>query len=349
MIRFVQGDIFESGAEATVNTVNCVGVMGRGIALQFKRAFPDNFKAYAAACKRGEVQPGRMFVFETQSLTPPRYIINFPTKRDWREPSRFEDIRSGLDDLLRVIQVRGIRSISIPPLGSGQGRLEWSLVRPLIEQTLNSLPDVDVVVYEPLPEGVSAPSRVSREAPRLTRGRAALVGLMWRYLQGLMDPTITLLEVHKLLYFLQLSGEPLKLTFQKAQYGPYAEKLRHVLNDIEGHYIQGYADGGDSPDKELSLLPGSVQSSEIVLNAHADTRAHFDRVADLVDGFESPFGLELLATVHWVMTREQASDLEAIKDATYAWNLRKKRFSPTQIELAARHLRNHDWTSSASA
>src|ERR1700726_196399 len=149
MIDFKTGDLFSEPAEALVNTVNCVGIMGRGVALQFKRAFPENFAAYRTACRRGEVQPGKMFVFETRNLTPPRYIINFPTKRHWRGKSRMEDIESGLKALVEEIRTRGIRSIAIPPLGSGLGGLNWGDVRPRIVATLDKLDDVNVIVYEP--------------------------------------------------------------------------------------------------------------------------------------------------------------------------------------------------------
>ena len=149
MIEIKTGDIIAEDAEALVNTVNCVGIMGRGIALQFKNAFPENFKVYAAACKREEVQPGHMFVFETNQLTNPRYIINFPTKRHWRGKSRLSDIEAGLDALVSEIRARGIRSVAIPPLGSGLGGLRWSDVRPTIERALSALPDVRVIVFEP--------------------------------------------------------------------------------------------------------------------------------------------------------------------------------------------------------
>jgi len=149
MIEYRAGDIFAEEAEALVNTVNCVGVMGRGIALQFKKAWPENFKAYAAACRKHEVQPGSMFVFETGQLTPPRFIINFPTKRHWRDRSRIEDIEAGLKALVKEIRKRGIRSIAVPPLGAGLGGLDWSQVRTRIEQALGILPDVNVVMFEP--------------------------------------------------------------------------------------------------------------------------------------------------------------------------------------------------------
>ena len=150
MIRFTTGDILAEDAEALVNTVNCVGVMGRGIALQFKKAFPANFRVYAKACRRGEVRPGRMFVFETGTLTNPRFIINFPSKRHWRGNSRIEDIEAGLKDLATVIRQRDIRSIAVPPLGAGLGGLEWSDVRPRIEAALHGFNDLQVVVFEPM-------------------------------------------------------------------------------------------------------------------------------------------------------------------------------------------------------
>src|SRR5579884_167914 len=123
--------------------------MGRGLALQFKRAYPDNFRAYAAACARREIQPGRMFVFDTGEPTNPRYIVNFPTKVHWRTRSRVEYIEVGLAALVAEILARQIGSIAIPPLGSGLGGLDWADVRPLIERALTDVPQVDAVVYEP--------------------------------------------------------------------------------------------------------------------------------------------------------------------------------------------------------
>lgn len=345
MIRYTSGDILSAGTEALVNTVNSVGVMGRGIALQFKQTFPANFKAYAAACQRGEVQPGRMFVYDTGELTPPRYIINFPTKRHWRGKSRIEDIRSGLESLVAEIRRRDIASVAIPPLGSGLGGLDWAQVRPLIEKALSALPDVDIAVFEP--GGMGGEERINRSSavPRMTAGRAALVGLMDRYLGALMDPSISLLEVHKLMYFLQAAGEPLRLAYVKAPYGPYAENLRHVLRAIEGHLIAGYADGGDHPEKQLTLVPGATRDAEAFLDANAATHSRFNRVVELVEGFETSYGLELLATVHWVAVQEGAADIER---ATYDWGERKARFTPVQIQLAADRLRSAGWLHAAA-
>jgi len=153
MIEFIQGNLLTSNAEAIVNTVNCVGVMGRGIALQFKKQFPDNFAYYEAACKRNEVVPGKMLVYETNGLINPRFIINFPTKRHWRSSSSIEDIKAGLADLVNVIKERDISSISIPPLGCGLGRLRWDEVKPLMETTFIQLSGTNVHIYEPIGEG----------------------------------------------------------------------------------------------------------------------------------------------------------------------------------------------------
>jgi hypothetical protein len=181
----------------------------------------------------------------------------------------------------------------------------------------------------------------------MTPGWAALVGLMYRYLGGLMDPFVTLLEVHKLMYFLQEAGEPLRLRYVQGPYGPYAENLSHVLTRIEGHLVSGYADGGDDPEKQLELVPGAVEEAKRYLRDHPDTRARFDRVADLIDGFETPFGLELLSTVHWVIRHLGAWTPEAVVAATHAWNERKRRFSPRQIRLALDVLQSNGWLAAA--
>ena len=274
MIELTKGDLLAADVEALVNTVNCVGIMGRGVALQFKEAFPANFRAYEAACRREEVQPGRMFVYETGALTNPKFIINFPTKRHWRGKSRMEDIDSGLRALADEIRMLGINSIAIPPLGSGLGGLDWSDVRPRIETVLRGFNDLRVLIFEPN----GTPSNFkAREVPNMTAGRAALVALMYRYLGGLMDPFVSLLEVHKLMYFMQEAGEPLKLKYEKFNYGPYAKNLSHVLKAIEGHLVSGYADGGDNPEKALELVPGAVEDAEIFLNDKQETVSRLDR------------------------------------------------------------------------
>jgi len=284
-----------------------------------------------------------MLVFPTRQLTGPRYIINFPTKRHWKGRSRLEDIESGLAALVEEVRSLRIRSLAIPPLGCGLGGLNWSDVRRRIEKAFEQLPDVEAVVFEPVgsPPQEELPEPIER--PRMTPGRAALLGLMQRYLAGLMDPFVSLLEVHKLMYFLQEAGQPLRLRFVKAPYGPYAENLRHVLQVIEGHFVVGYEDGGDDPTKPLELVPGAAAEALVRLNEDPPTLERFERVAKLVEGFETPFGMELLSSVHWVIARERAATPEALVAQMYGWNPHKRRFSPDQILLAQRVLHSGGW------
>jgi O-acetyl-ADP-ribose deacetylase (regulator of RNase III) len=150
MIEIAHGDLLLADAEALVNTVNCVGIMGRGIALQFRKAFPENFAVYRALCSRGGLQPGRMMVHDLERVLNPRYVINFPSKRHWKDKSRLEDIDAGLAALVEEVRKRDIRSIAIPPLGCGLGGLDWSVVRPRIEATFRDL-DVRVLLFVPVP------------------------------------------------------------------------------------------------------------------------------------------------------------------------------------------------------
>jgi len=343
MIELTQGDILKARTEALVNTVNCVGVMGRGIALQFRKAFPDNFKAYKRICDREQLRPGQVFVFDLGRLEPPRYVINFPTKRHWRGKSKLKDIQAGLDSLLREIQTRNIRSLAVPPLGCGLGGLDWDRVRAMIEDAFACVPEIHVEIYEPkgAPEPETMVDRTT--TPKMTAGRAALLGLIRRYLAGLMDASVSLLEIHKLMYFLQEAGEPLRLKYEKAIYGPYAKNLRHVLNRIEGHFITGYGDAQDTPEKQIELRSDASRQAEDFLRAHEETRSRLDRVGNLIEGFETPYGMELLSTVHWVATREDARTAEEALAQTYEWADRKQMFKPEHIHIAWQVLANKGW------
>jgi O-acetyl-ADP-ribose deacetylase (regulator of RNase III) len=257
------------------------------------------------------------------------------------------DIESGLEALVGEIKSRGIRSIALPPLGSGLGGLDWTQVRAAIKRSLSVLTDVTITVFEP--SGTPDPAVLrNKEVPTMTAGRAALIGLMDRYIAGLLDPFITLLEVHKLMYFMQEAGQPLRLRYVKAPYGPYAENLRHVLTAVEGHFVAGFADSGDKPGKDIALVPGAVKDAKEFLEGHCDTKARLDRVAALVDGFETPFGLELLSTVHWLASHEGIKDPDSIVRATYEWNERKKQFTERQIRLAIDRLARDRWVPDAS-
>ena len=211
--------------------------MGKGIALQFRQAYPEMFRAYEKACAAGEVRLGEMQIFDLGGLAGgPRWIINFPTKGHWKARSRLCDIDAGLADLAVKIRALGIKSIAVPPLGCGNGGLLWSDVRPRIETALAVLAETRVLLFAPVgsPDAKTMPNRTER--PKMTAGQAALVALMDRYLSGLLDPFVSLLEVHKLMYFFKAAGEPMpKLSFEEGKFGPYAPNLRHSLIRIENH------------------------------------------------------------------------------------------------------------------
>ena len=338
MIELTQGNLLEARAEALVNTVNTQGVMGKGIALQFKQAFPAMYREYERACADGEVRLGKMQVVDLGGLLGgPRWIINFPTKGHWRAASRLADVATGLNDLVRVIREHGIQSIALPPLGCGLGGLSWAEVRPLIEKAMAQVPEVRALLFAPAGAPLAAAMPNHTERPKMTMGQAALIALMDRYLKGLLDPFVSLLEIHKLMYFLQAAGQPLKLKYEAMPFGPYATNLRQVLIRMEKHYTQGYGDGKDTPTKPIELLPGAVEEAKAFLNSDHDTVQRMDCVDALIDGYEDPYGMELLSSVHWVMNHdpEARKDAEVAVKAVQSWNKRKSRTLKTEHLMKA--------------
>lgn len=317
-----RGNLLEADVDALVNPVNTQGVMGKGLALQFKKAFPDAFQSYVRACEAGEVVPGK--IHTVRRLMAPRFILNFPTKKHWRNPSKLEYIRDGLDDLVQQVRALGIQSIAVPPLGCGHGGLDWEDVRPLIEAAFVPLPDVRVVLYAP--KGAPAADAIidRRKTPRMTAARAAVLALMSRYLETGYEYRLSLLEVQKLAYFLQEAGEPLRLEYVAHHYGPYADNLRKSLRNMEGHYTRGVGDGNNSPETPLEMLPGAIEAATEFLADQPESARRLERVARLIEGFETPFGMELLATVHWVARGHASADLEAVKAGVHAWSERKR-------------------------
>jgi O-acetyl-ADP-ribose deacetylase (regulator of RNase III) len=342
MIYKAEGDLLRTDAEALINTVNTVGVMGKGIALQFKQAFPDNYRAYEAACKRGEVEIGKMFVFR-RDVSNPRFIINFPTKRHWRGMSKLGDIESGLRDLIAVIKRERIRSVAVPPLGCGNGGLEWSLVRPQIERAFAEVPNVAVQLFDPEGAPQAEEMKIASKRPKITSGRAVILAVLSRY--ALPGYRLTLLEIQKLAYFLQEAGQPLDLDFQKQRYGPYAENLHFVLQRMEGHFVRGYGDR--SRDVSLELFPEAVREAEQFLSREADTLARLTRVSALIEGYETPYGLELLSTVHWVAVHEipeARKDPQSAVSGVLSWNDHKRKtFTPERVKSAWHRLEAERW------
>lgn len=347
MIREVSGNLLAAPAEALVNTVNTVGVMGKGIALQFRRAYPEMFAEYARDAKAGRLALGRMSVWRTDAMTGPKYVVNFPTKGHWKSKSRLTDIEAGLADLVRVVRDLGIKSIAIPPVGCGNGGLDWAVVEPRIAAAFRELPDVEVMLFAPGAPLKAADMRPASKRPAMTQGRAALVQLLCRYEEAALASS--LIEVQKLLYFLQEAGEPLRLDFAKAKYGPYADNLRHVLNAVEGHLLTGFGDGTASvfEAERIKVLPGAVEEASDFLASQPETKDRIERVLHLVEGFESMYGLELLASVHWIATKEEsraASDLEIAVRLVQDWTERKGQlFEAGHIAAAWGALHDRGW------
>jgi len=326
MIQRGTGNLLRAPADALVNTVNCVGVMGKGIALQFKKAWPAMFQAYQRAAKAGDIQIGHMHVYETGQLVGPRLIINFPTKRHWRSPSRLEDIQAGLSDLIRVLREYDVRSVAIPPLGAGLGGLDWRDVRPLIVGALGGLAEeggVDVWLWEPGSAPRPADRPVGTQRPKMTPARASILALMGSY--GVLDHEVTHLEVQKLAYFLEQAGASLNLRFAPHAYGPYSDRLYHMLQRLEGHQLSGLVDR--DPWAALTVRREALEEAMAYLRNDQGADALFRRVAALIDGFQTPYGLELLATAHWVARHDPqaSSSPEACLTAIGRWPVNPQR------------------------
>lgn len=348
MIERGKNNLLNADAEALVNTVNCVGVMGKGIALQFKQAYPDNYKQYKRKCDAGNMRLGEVLVVPTGRMDNPAYIINFPTKYHWKEKSRIENIKSGLDALIKEVRQRGIQSIAVPPLGCGNGGLDWAEVKPLIEAAFAELPDVHVLLFEPDNAPAAASMPVATPSPNMTRGRALLIKLLAQYRQG--GYKSTLLEIQKLLYFLQEAGEPLKLAYTRNKYGPYAENVNFVLQHINGWFIKGYSDR--SSPSEIYVIGDAVDKATEALVNETDAEKRLRQVNNLIEGFETPYGMELLATVHWVAKEypEAAHDVTLAINKVQEWSQRKQElFTPEHITKAWERLREEGWLTTANA
>jgi len=324
MITFTQGNLLEARAEALVNTVNTVGVMGKGIALMFKERFAENFRRYAAACKAKEVQTGKMFVTKVQELDGPHWIVNFPTKQHWRGRSRMEWVVEGLQDLRRFLIEQQVNSIAIPPLGAGNGGLEWADVREQIERALGDL-DIDILVFEPTKQYQNVAKRVGVE--KLTPARALIAELVRRY--WVLGMECSLLEIQKLAWFLERAIErynpndnPLDLKFVAHKYGPYANRLDHLLNNLDGSYLHSEKRISDADPLDVIWFDDERKAFvQTYLKSEAkDYKRALESTAALIDGFESPFGMELLATVDWLLAREGvAPNVPALREGLRHW------------------------------
>jgi O-acetyl-ADP-ribose deacetylase (regulator of RNase III) len=361
MISYTQGNLLDARVEALVNTVNTVGVMGKGIALMFKEQYGRNFDLYAAACKAKKVKVGQMFVTETGELDGPRWIINFPTKDHWKGNSRLEWVESGLEDLKRVLRERKIRSVAIPPLGAGNGGLDWPTVKARIDAALSELEDVEVVVFEPTNKYQNVAKRAGVQ--KLTPARALVVEAVRRY--WVLGMECSLLEVQKLAWFLERSlkhlglRNDLKLNFVAHRYGPFAPNLNHLLNSLDGSYLRSdkrIADAGPLDvigfdDARKELVQGYLKSEA------KDVVPALELASQVIDGFESPFGMELLASMDWLLSRvgvapEVPALLQGLADwpadgAAGAGKRKSELFDERSVRIALQHLRDSPLYASA--
>lgn len=342
-VQIKSGDLLKEQTDAIVNTVNCVGVMGKGIALQFKQRWPKNFKAYEAASKREEIKPGRMFIYDLGEWAKPRFIINFPTKVHWRGDSKLEYIEDGLRDLVKQVKRLGIKSISLPPLGCGNGGLDWDEVRELIFAAFRNHSDISVNLFGPKGAPPAREMANLTAKPNMTSARAAIIKIISIYRE--MEYGLTRIEMQKLAYFLEKTGQPLNLNFVKDNYGPYSDKLRHVLKALDGHYIIGVGDFAGESD--IAVMPGAVAEADNFIKSSGDDDLAYqvERVRNLIKGFETPYGMELLATVHWVATQEpNVRTVDEAIGAVENWNARKRAvLRKDDIRLAWDKLKDGDW------
>lgn len=342
MIQFKQANLLESDAQAIVNTVNTVGVMGKGIALQFKNQYPNNYKLYAMACKANEVVVGKMFVTEETSLLGgKKIIINFPTKTDWRKPSEYSYIESGLQDLVNVIQEKNIKSIAIPPLGAGNGGLDWNKVKELIEKYLKNL-DCEVQIYQP---NAIIQEALKKERVKLTPARAMLLAVLFDLVKN--GEFVSEFTAEKIAYFLQRFGakEAFKLEFQPNFYGPYSGKVKHVLYYLNGSYISGYSSKDKKPFDELGLMLDAEKEVNEYLNTKENEtyKIIVEKTKAFLSGFYADFGLELLSTVDFIITEKKTKSIDEISKHLADWSDRKKTLftNPKFISLAVHNIEKH--------
>ncbi len=337
MIKFTTGTILESNAQALVNTVNTVGVMGKGIALQFKKAFPENFKAYIKACKSKEIDIGKMFVFKENTLSGEKIIINFPTKKDRRKPSEYEYIEKGLDDLIRVIKEYNIKSIALPPLGAGSGGLLWENVKTIIQNKLGNL-DIDIFVYEPSKE---IQEKLKKERVKLTNARALMLYVLYELVR--QGEYVSEFSAEKVCYFLHKFGaeEYFKLKYQPNFYGPYSGRVRYVLNYLNGSYIMGYSDITKKPFDPLLLVADGYDEVNRYIQSNKKLQDIAQKTIQFLDGFFSDFSLELLSTVDWIMKEKQTDHFDVIKQEITNWsNKKRSKFSNDKyIQIAIEHIK----------
>lgn len=339
MLKFATGNLLESEAEALVNTVNTVGVMGKGIALQFKNQYPNNYKLYLKACKDGDFRIGDLLVVTDESLLGgKKTIINFPTKTDWRKPSEYGYIEQGLKKLVEIIKEKNIKSIAIPPLGAGNGGLEWNKIKAMMQYYLKNV-DADIIVFQP---NSAIEEILKAERVKLTPARAMLLSVLFDLVRN--GEFVSEFSAEKVAYFLQRFGakDSFKLEFSANFYGPYSGKVKHVLYHLNGSYVTGYSAKDKKPFEEIGLRANTESEINDFLSSPENTNYKLivDKTKDFLRGFYSSFGLELLSTIDYIMETQRTKDVDIIVSELEKWSERKKGFTKF-IKIATENIERH--------
>ncbi len=337
MIQYITGNILDSNADALVNTVNTVGVMGKGIALQFKKAYPNNFKAYEEASKKAEIAIGKLFITRDSNLSSgEKIIINFPTKTDWRKPSEYEYIEKGLNDLIRIIGTKGIKSIAIPPLGAGNGGLKWEKVKAIIEQKLRDL-NIEIFVYEPTAQ---IKEHMKKERVKLTDARALLLYILYDLVKN--GEYVSEFSSEKVCYFLQKFGAEkyFKLAYEPNFYGPYSGKVRFLLNAINGSYVMGYSDMDKKPFEPLTLVADGYDTVKNHVESNQELLDIAQKTMEFLRGFYSDFALELLSSIDYIVMKQKTFERQMVSQKLDEWSDRKRSMfsNPKYIDISLKHL-----------
>lgn len=337
MIQYITANIFESNAQAIINTVNTDGVMGKGIALQFKKSFPNNYKAYVKACKNESIAIGKLFVFKDYNTTiGEKIIINFPTKKSWRNPSEYNFIEEGLDDLIKIISINNITSIAIPALGAGNGGLVWEKVKEIIVRKLKHL-DVDIIIYEPTKQ---IKEYLKPERVKLTDARALLLYVLYDLVKN--GEYVSEFSSEKVCYFLQRFGAKkyFKLEFEPNFYGPYSGKVRFVLNVLNGSYIMGYSDMSKKPFEPLTLVSDGYETVKNHVENNAELLNISKKTISFLTGFYSDFALELFSSIDYLVIKNNTIDKDIIIKKLESWSDRKRSLfsNPKYIDISLNHI-----------
>jgi O-acetyl-ADP-ribose deacetylase (regulator of RNase III) len=343
MIRYQTGDILKSDAEALVNTVNTMGVMGKGIALQMKEAFPANFKEYQTICKSGQLQPGTLLcVWDTNLIYGRKLVINFPTKTNWRLPSQLIYVEKGLIALRAILLERQVSSVALPPLGCGNGGLDWSIVKPLMVKYLHDL-DIDIIIFEPSAEiKAILQKEESGKKAHLTNARAMLLYALFAF-EGAGEYS-TLFAANKIAYFLQRHGQNLRLEFTQNFYGPYSPNVQKVLYALNGVYLKGIEQGTAKPFEPLILdySKFSEVNQYIETQLSATEKHRLQKLLTFLSSYTSELPLEVLSTVDFILLQQPDLSLDALRPEIRKWSKRKAEiFQWEHVAQAYEHLKAH--------